>query len=335
MKNIIHTKSRRNTPWTGEVVTTPLQAYIDLCTEKDYVHRHPSILASGESKLLNSYEVTNCKFCRSTSIIKEGFSSTGIRRYRCKKCGRRFTILTNTIFDSRKIPISEWMCFLLDIFGFSSFNITSKVNRNSINTTKYWVKKLFLLLENIQDAIILEDTIWLDETFYKVRSSDIKRKEDGKEYRGQSLNQICIGIACDNTKTVIFVEGLGKTSQRKTLDAFGSHIKEGSTLIHDKEKSHNVLVNALNLRSIAYDSRELKGLADKDNPLDKVNRKCALLKGFLNAHSGFNREDLQGYLNLFSIMVNPPENKYEKIEKILSLSLNKPILLRYRDKNPI
>lgn len=45
------------------------------------------------------------------------------------------------------------------------------------------------------------------------------------------------------------------------------------------------------------------------------------------------REDLQDYLNLFSIMVNPPENKYEKVKKILELGLEKPVLIRFREKN--
>ena len=76
------------------------------------------------------------------------------------------------------------MGFLLDIFGFSSFNLTSKVNRNSNNTTKYWTNKLILLLEGVQENIVLKGDVWLDETFVKVRVSDVKLKPDGKEYRG-------------------------------------------------------------------------------------------------------------------------------------------------------
>ena len=65
------------------------------------------------------------------------------------------------------------MCFLLDLFGYSSFNLTSKVNRNSINTTKYWVRKLFLIIDGVQDDIMLEGKVWIDETFIKVRSGDM------------------------------------------------------------------------------------------------------------------------------------------------------------------
>ena len=75
------TKSRRLTPWTGRCDSTPLESYIDLCTGRDYDHRHPAILASGEAAFLNSYELSSCRFCGSGTIVKDGFSETGIRRY--------------------------------------------------------------------------------------------------------------------------------------------------------------------------------------------------------------------------------------------------------------
>jgi len=86
----------------------------------------------------------------------------------------------------------------------------------------------------------------------------------------------------------------------------------------------------LNLESEAYDSREIKKLPDSKNPLNPVNQLCRLLQMFLHSNAGFTREDLQGYLNMFFVIMNPPENKYEKIEKILELGFQKSVLLRYR-----
>jgi len=86
----------------------------------------------------------------------------------------------------------------------------------------------------------------------------------------------------------------------------------------------------LELVSEAYDSREIKELADTKNPLNPVNQLCRLLQMFLRSHAGFIREDFQGYLNMFFIIMNPPEKKYEKIEKILELGFYKSGLLRYR-----
>lgn len=334
MTETIKTKSRRKTPWTEASEAAPLESYIDAVTGDDYSYRHPSLRDSGEAEFLNSIPSAHCRHCGSERFVRNGTTAYGVHRYKCKDCGKSFTLLTNTIFDSHKLPISQWMGYLLDIFSFGSLNLSSKVNRNSINTTRYWRDKTFLLLDGIQDDIVLSGEVWLDETFFKVRVNDIENKSDCLEYRGLSRNQICIGVACDKDHSIFIVEGFGKTSKRRTLEAFGKHITEGSTLIHDKEKAHEILVSQLSLSSIAYDSKDLKGMDDDANPLDPVNELCRLLKLFLRAHSGFIRDDLQGYLNLFHVIMNPPENKYEKVKKILELGLEKSVLLRYRDQKP-
>ena len=331
MKKYNKTKSRRKTPWTKSKVSTPLQSFIDRCTDRDYSHRHPSFDEINEAEFINSYELKTCRICGSTRIVKNGKSDNGVIRFKCKDCGKRFTAITNTIFDSHKIPISEWIGFLLDIFGYGSFSLTSKVNRNSNNTTNYWIDKTFLLLEGIQDDIILEGRIWIDETFYKVRTADIQYHDDKTEYRGLSRNQLCIGVACDSHKRSIYVlEGFGKTSESKTIETFSSHIAPGSTLVHDMEKSHRKLVEKLSLKSEVYDSKGIKKLPDSENPMDPVNNLCRLLQMFLRAHSGFMRSELQNYLNVFPGIMNEPENKYEKVEKLLTRAMDCPILLRYR-----
>lgn len=330
MNNTIRTKSRRRTPWTDAVEASALQRFIEDCTREDYEGKHPSIKGSPEIPLLNSMTVEKCRHCGCSHIKKRGFTSNGLQRYRCLECEKSFNILTGTLFDNHRIPITEWLDFLLDIFGYGSFSLTSKANRNSINTTKYWIEKVFLMLEGYQDGIVLKGNVWIDETFYRVREPDVLRKPDGTEFRGLSRNQMCIAVGTDGRNVIAILEGTGKPSGKKTRAAFSTHIENGSHLIHDMEKSHGVLVSELGLTSEAYDSKELRKLDDKDNPLDSVNQVCRLLQLFLKAHSGFLRENIQDYLNLFCFIANPPENKYEKLEKLLNLALQNPKSLKYR-----
>ena len=128
------------------------------------------------------------------------------------------------------------------------------------------------------------------------------------------------------------MEGFGKPSQKRSYDTFQNHIKSGSTLIHDKETTHRKLVEELNLNSICYSSKEMKGLADSENPLNPVNRIHCLLKIFLNAHSGFSRDDLQNYLNLYSFVINPPHDHLEKVEKIIKMAFENPKSLKYQEQ---
>ena len=52
--------------------------------------------------------------------IKYGVTKLGIQKYLCKGCGRQFTPITGTVFDSKKIPISERAEFLVNLASYES-----------------------------------------------------------------------------------------------------------------------------------------------------------------------------------------------------------------------
>jgi transposase-like protein len=185
--------SRRKTPWEHCKVLTPMQDFIKSKYLESYDFKHPIISESREIDLLNSFTTDNCKICGSKNIKKQGYTKTGIQHYYCNDCKHSFTILTNTIFDKRKISITEWIKFCLDIFRYESLNVTSKTNKNSATTTKYWLKKLFLLLEDYQNDTVLQGNVYIDETYFPVMKTN-KILKDGKELRGLSRNQYCISL---------------------------------------------------------------------------------------------------------------------------------------------
>ncbi len=194
--------------------------------------------------------------------------------------------------------------------------MTSKVNKNSMNTSIYWLHKVFLVLRN-----------WQNDTILK---GDIKTK-DGKKLRGISHNQHCIGIGYDKRNVIAIVEGLRKTSTERTDKAFESHIEIGSKLIHDDEKAHHKLVKNLKLIDENYKSLWLKTKKDKDNPLRSINHQCDLIRQFLNTYSGFDRDNLQDYLNLYCFMNSGHKNKLEKVNDFIELALKSKASLSYRD----
>lgn len=72
-------------------------------------------------------------------------------------------------------------------------------------------------------------------------------------------------------------------------------------------------------------------MPDIENSMNPVNHAHAILKKSLNSHSGFNSDDLQGYLNLFAFITNSPVEMLEKVELVVSLAFLYPKSLRYRD----
>ena len=328
MSNKYSFKSRKRTPWDNYPNLSKLEEFIRNNYREHYDLRHPDL---NEKKLLNSFEVHECKYCGSLNIRKSGKTKNNIQRYYCCDCKKTFTILKNTIFENHKISISEWIEFLLYLFGYESIQEISKSNKNSYSTSKYWIKKLFLLLEHYQDNIVLKGKVYLDETYYKVMQKDVQKRKEGIEYAGLSRNQICIGVARDSKQIFVKVEGLGKTNISKTINTFKDHIAMNSHLIHDKERVHNNLIDLLHLTHEAYDGNDLKNLDDKDNPLNPINKTIMFIKKFLNSHLGFNREELQDYLNLFAFMTNEKGEPLERVKRMVYLALTTPISLKYRD----
>ena len=126
-----------------------------------------------------------------------------------------------------------------------------------VNFSKRNISALFVLKQML-------DECQLDETYYKVRNPDIVLKPDGKQYRGISRNQICIGIACDTRNVVCFELGNGKPTKSAVKDRMGPHIIKGTTLIHDMEKAHGSLVSDLELKSIIYNSKLIKSAGHRE-----------------------------------------------------------------------
>ena len=249
----------------------------------DAKHREPT---KEEIQLINSVQVRKCPECGSTHIVSNGKYQSGIKRYLCYDCRKSFCLLTNTIFADRKIPISEWIEYLIHLFEFHSIRSSARDNRNANSTGKYWLIKVFSVLEDIQKDVVLSGDIYLDEMLFPV----VKHKEilrDGKKLKGISRNKIAVAAAFDsNGNYLLMVENTGKPSNRSTWKALGIHIKEGSHLIHDGEHSHGMLVRKLNLTEKVYSSAETKGLSDEENPLDPINDIHSLAKRFMKAHGG-------------------------------------------------
>ena len=308
---------------------TPSQSLVESTVIEWYEAKHRKA-SKEEIDLINSINIVKCPYCNGTHIKKDGHRKDGIQKYFCNDCIRGFNPLTNTIFDSKKIPISEWIEYLLHLFEFHSIKTSASDNRNSNTTGQYWLIKVFEVLKGIQDDVLLDGKIYLDETYFsKKKSNEILK--DGKKLRGISRNKIGVGVATNGKQSIFIVTNTSKPSEASTLRTYGSHIKKASTIIHDEEKSHNILVKNLNLQEEKYSSLELKQMADKDNPLEPVNRLHAYMKRFIRQHGSYDRDNLQDWMNLFYFIMNEPNDKYDKVLKFIQLAINSPKRVKYRD----
>jgi transposase-like protein len=343
MNNIKQSTSRRKTPWTMEENNedfteedlTLLEKLIDEKNKSIYEFRHPKLLGSSEIEFLNSMIPTKCPYCNSSKFKKSGFNKNRVQRYHCNNtddCGKSFLITSNTIFDNHKISLIEWIEFCLEVFNFQSFNSISKSTRTSYATTLYWIHKVFYLLKDYQDDILLKDNVSIDETFYRVSTSNLV-KYNGYKPTDVSKNKYCIGIGCDKDLVFCKIENnKSATTSDDTFKTFCNHIKRGSTLTHDGEKRHNKLVEDLELQSFVYLVNYSRNVKKEDDPLYRINELCSFLKAFFQTHKGFDRKYLQDYLNLFSFIFNPPDNPFEKVEYLIEKAFKTPGIIKYREE---
>lgn len=294
----------------------------------DAKHRRPS---KEEVDFINSIVIEECPFCGSKEIRRDGFSKkTGLAIRECKTCGRKFNPLAGTIFDSRKIPFSEWIEFLVHLFQFHSVRTSAFDNRNAVTTGLYWLSKAFLVVDDIQLGVAFSGRAWIDETYFPRWKSESSTK-NGKMLRGLSRNQFCVCSATDGKRCMLRLCGVGKPSSAKALKAYGGVIAPGSTIVHDGDNSHKALAETLGLKEEIHATAETKGIADDKNPMEPINEVHRYLAGFVRAHSGLSREELQGWLNLFCFYWNTSGSAFEKAQAFIELAVKKHAKLRYRD----
>ena len=224
----------------------PLSSFVYNKSEAWYDAKHKSF-SIDEIALVNSLEVKQCPYCHSETIKKNGKRKDGTQRYHCLSCGRGFNPLTGSLFDSRKIPVAEWIEFLVHLFQYESLSISSLDNRNVRSTGRYWIKKVFEALKHYQDGIMLGNVFWIDETFVKKKPADTVKAQNGKHIKGISRNLICVATATDGYNSVLYVVGSGKPSSSKLIKAMEGHLKDGARMIDDDEVAHSLLASRFDL----------------------------------------------------------------------------------------
>ena len=124
------------TPWDGapDSDLTPAQIIVRDCHRDIYGYRHAGASAAGEADFFNGYERENCPRCGSGAVVRDGFDSNGVRRWRCRSCGRGFGPATGTIFEGRRLPVADWTEFLLEAMSFDSMAGIARSDRRSETT---------------------------------------------------------------------------------------------------------------------------------------------------------------------------------------------------------
>ncbi|ERL08310.1 hypothetical protein [Olsenella profusa] len=86
-----------------------------------------------------------------------------------------------------------------------------------------------------------------------------------------------------------------------------------SSLVHDLEPSHRILVGRLHLESEAHNAKACLRLPDDRDSLRRIDEGYGLLKKSLGAHGGFRTSDIQGWLDLWWVSRNVGGSMAERV----------------------
>lgn len=94
----------------------------------------------------NALIETRCPNCYSPDKYSNGTNNSGSRRYKCKKCGKEYTAITNTIFEGTDYTWSEMVDIVFYIITGQTIKfICSSIRTERINNYNIWLiqHKLF------------------------------------------------------------------------------------------------------------------------------------------------------------------------------------------------
>ena len=327
MKNNKHNNQKYHNFYDRKKELDSYEKLIEETTMTWYENKHPSTSVA-EVKLINEIDIKECPFCGSKSIVKFGKRKDGIQTYKCNSCNKRFNPLTNTIFDNRKIPISEWIEFIINIIGYSSGNKAALINQNSITTGFFWIEKFFMVLEGVQDNIKLDGDVFIDEMFFNKPSKKSHNAQKG--LRGISRNKMCVACGTNKKEIILLDANCSKFTYKSCENTYCKHIKEGSTIYADDEKAHNKLYKTINVMTCIFNSEVLKSESSNTNPLKPINNLHSLVREFFKRHKNFKNTKLQDWLNLARFVLTPSMSLEMKVKFFLKRAISSSSKLRYR-----
>ncbi len=256
-----------------------------------------------------------CPCCGSLSYSNDGHYKNNEKRYRCKSCGKDYSLLHNSIFNSTKKDLYTWIKFI-DLMIYNVPLECIEFNLDLDHKTAFlWRHKIFSTVDTYQDNVVLKDTIWIDEIY--IEDLDIKRPE-GLKNRGLSRYKRCIVIGIDIYKNIIAISsGNGKISTSRFNKAVKNHVKPKSKIIHDGDHSHYKLIKDYELDEHYFKAN----VKDKEyqEAMSLINSYSSWIKRYLYRFIGMKMKNLQSYLNWFVYLlkVKLDKDKYPIVKRII------------------
>ena len=230
-----------------------------------------------ERLMINS----NCPICNSQIIVKNG-KENYVQRYRCKDCGKSFTLFTNTVLEKTKWHWDIWIKVLeMTLNNYSLNNMKTVLEKDygcieiSPKTIFLWKHKLIHVLASFPMPK-LTGVIQIDETFIReaqkgsknlisyINKVDVRKPRYGRipsKFGVMGSEFATVTTAIDNRGySVSKVSCLGKLTKNLLVDLFEEHFDNPSYICSDANSVYEDYCNLFDVPHYIKPSNYLKVL---------------------------------------------------------------------------
>jgi len=178
-----------------------------------------------------------CPFCQYSEKI---WRIEGGKRYKCKQCLKKFSIMVGTIYENSNIPLSTW-------FGALYLVTSHKKGISSIQLGKdlgVTQKTAWFMLHRIREMLKdksperLKNTVEIDETMIggKEKNKHTKRKKEMLPYMGKTP---VVGLVERGGN--IYAQKIDSISVGNIIPIIKSKVEEGAIIMTDENPTYTRL----------------------------------------------------------------------------------------------
>lgn len=154
---------------TKDIDKMTTQEIIEYIKSKDKNTSNTINAISIKEQLRNNGIHIKCPNCDGYKLVKNGKNKYGVIQYKCKDCNKRFTVLTNTIFEGINYTWDEMVDVVFNVINKRSIDYIAhnvKANKMSVANTWLLVMKILYLLSKLPKPP-LTGVIQIDEKYFR------------------------------------------------------------------------------------------------------------------------------------------------------------------------
>ncbi|MBE6814217.1 MAG: IS1595 family transposase [Ruminococcaceae bacterium] len=277
-------------------------------------------------------------------IQKNGKSTDGKQRYRCKTCGKTFFAIQNSLVSNVNQDVSVWIKFIRGMITQNTMEELSDICGISKSTACNWRLRVFQALELLSNDVKLSGTIVADDTRLNynfngnhgdsfIYQRNPKKRGNSNTIHNFQKNQICVMCAIDEYgNSFSRTAGFGTPTSARVVNAFKDKIEinDNNILVTDGANYYKKTYETYNFAELKLKKTLIKGNKRVPDTSDKyhiqrINAYHSKLKRFMRKYNGVSSRYLPGYLLLFDYLQNTANmDNTRRCQNILSAMIIAP-----------